>query len=293
MGYRFGEGEKSVCIVGSMRGNEIQQLYVCSQLIRRLKLLEQAGALTPDREILVVPSVNTYSMNIGKRFWTMDNTDVNRMFPGYDKGETTQRLAAKVFEQVRGYSYGIQLSSFYIQGDFMPHVQMMDTGYQLPYTAKLFGLPYVVIREPQPFDTTTLNYNWQLWRTTAFSIYMNEISSINETTERQADDAVDAVLRFLARKGILRVSVPVTEQQSVEIIHERDLITLKCARAGFYRQIRKLGDYVRQGDVLANILHPYEGEVVSQIIAPAEGRIFFSHTDNLANSSTVAFKLIV
>lgn len=25
MGYVFGEGEKSVCVVGSMRGNEVQQ----------------------------------------------------------------------------------------------------------------------------------------------------------------------------------------------------------------------------------------------------------------------------
>ena len=37
-GYRFGKGEKSVCIMGSMRGNEFQQIYVCSQLIQKLKL---------------------------------------------------------------------------------------------------------------------------------------------------------------------------------------------------------------------------------------------------------------
>ena len=36
-GYEFGNGKKSVCVVGSIRGNEIQQLYTCSQLIRRLK----------------------------------------------------------------------------------------------------------------------------------------------------------------------------------------------------------------------------------------------------------------
>ena len=36
-GYRFGHGEKSACIVGAMRGNEIQQLYICSQHIKDLK----------------------------------------------------------------------------------------------------------------------------------------------------------------------------------------------------------------------------------------------------------------
>ncbi len=39
----------------------------------------------------------------------------------------------------------------------MPHVRMMDTGYQNASLANLFGLPYVVIRQPQPIDTATLN----------------------------------------------------------------------------------------------------------------------------------------
>ena len=44
-GYHFGKEEPSACIVGSMRGNEIQQMYVCSQLIRRLHELEQKGGI--------------------------------------------------------------------------------------------------------------------------------------------------------------------------------------------------------------------------------------------------------
>lgn len=40
-GYKFGKGEKTACIIGAIRGNEIQQLYTCSQLIRALTKLEQ------------------------------------------------------------------------------------------------------------------------------------------------------------------------------------------------------------------------------------------------------------
>ena len=64
------------------------------------------------REILVIPSINHHAMNIGKRFWPVDNTDINRMFPGYDLGETTQRIAAGVFEKVKDYDYGIQFARF-------------------------------------------------------------------------------------------------------------------------------------------------------------------------------------
>lgn len=116
-GFRFGKGRKAVAVVGSFRGNEVQQMYVCSQLVQELKKLEKHGGIAGDREILVIPCVNYYSMNIGKRFWAMDNTDINRMFPGYSLGETTQRIADGVFQRLEGYEYGIQLASFYQPGN--------------------------------------------------------------------------------------------------------------------------------------------------------------------------------
>lgn len=121
VGYAFGDcgdREKSVCVVGSMRGNEVQQMYACSRLIQRLKKLEEQRAVAEGKSILVIPCVNSYSMNIGKRFWSTDNTDINRMFPGYSEGETTQRIAAGVFEAVKDYQIGIQFASNYMPGRF-------------------------------------------------------------------------------------------------------------------------------------------------------------------------------
>ena len=87
-GYRFGKGEKAACIVGAMRGNEIQQMYIGALLVKSLKELEERGSIVNGNEILVIPHVNDYSINIGKRFWPGDNTDINRMFPGNEEGES-------------------------------------------------------------------------------------------------------------------------------------------------------------------------------------------------------------
>ena len=57
-GYEFGEGEKSVCIVGSMRGNEVQQLYVCSLLVKKFKQLEEEGRIKKGHRVLIIPSIN-------------------------------------------------------------------------------------------------------------------------------------------------------------------------------------------------------------------------------------------
>ena len=287
MGYRFGEGEKSACIVGPIRGNEVQQLYVCSQLIKKLKELENKGAIIEGKEILVIPSVNHYAMNIGKRFWAVDNTDINRMFPGYNLGETTQRIAAGVFDEVKDYTYGIQFPSFYLPGDFAPHVRMMETGFQDPLMADLFGLPYSVIRKPQPIDTTTLNYNWQLWETKAFSLYTCKTDEIDEVSAAQA---VSAVLRFLQKVGVIKYNAH--SGYATKTLWENDLVTIKTTVGGIYRRIRKYGEEVEQGDILCEILDPYEGEVVSRIEAPVDGIIFFSHKKPLVTESEIVYKII-
>ena len=49
---------------------------------------------------------------------------------------------------------------------------MMKTGFEDIETAKLFGLLYIVMRNPHPYDTTTLNYNWQIWETKVYSLYI-------------------------------------------------------------------------------------------------------------------------
>lgn len=257
-------------------------------IIRKLEELEAARKIAADKEILVVPSVNHHAMNIGKRFWPVDNTDINRMFPGYDLGETTQRIAAGVFKKVKDYDYGIQFASFYMPGDFIPHVRMMDTGKQNTSLAGLFGLPYVVVRKPRPIDTTTLNYNWQIWDTNAYSIYTTETVFIDEDS---AGQAVSAVLRFLTRMGILKYSCHSGYISTV--IAEEELASVRTAAGGIYRRLCHPGDEVRMGTPLAEIVHPYEGNVISTVLSPTAGTVFFTHKKPLVTENEVICKIFI
>ncbi|MBP1675611.1 MAG: Succinylglutamate desuccinylase/aspartoacylase [Bacteroidetes bacterium] len=286
-GFRFGEGEKTIAIVGAMRGDEVQQQFVCSQIVKNLIEIEEAGKLIAGHEILVIPSANHFSMNINKRFWAMDNTDINRMFPGYDKGETTQRIAAAIFEHVKDYKYGIQLASFYMPGEFIPHVRMMDTGFQNIKLAKKFGLPYVLIRKPKPYDTTVLNYNWQIFGTQAFSIYSGDTDTINKDT---AKTAWTSILRFMNNMKI--ISQNKHEGHSSYILKDSDLETIISNQSGILYALKGAGDEIKAGDLLAKILDPFTGETRSSILAPTDGTIFFAHHKPLIHQSTVMFKIV-
>ncbi|BCJ95864.1 hypothetical protein acsn021_34330 [Anaerocolumna cellulosilytica] len=287
LGYRFGKGEKSACIVGPTRGNEVQQLYICSQIIKTLSRLEKTGAIVNNNEIMVIPTVNQYSINTEKRFWAMDNTDINRMFPGDEEGETTKRIAAGIFNAVKGFSYGIQFASFHTPGDFIPHVRMMETGYQNTSLANLFGLPYVLTRKPQPIDTGTLNYNWQLNGTNAFSVYTSATDYIDE---KSANQAVSSVLRFLTRMGIIKYNCH--NGFIATTLEEELLMSIRADVSGIYRRFKEPGEEVTFGDLLAEVVDPIEGEVKSQIIAPSDGIIFFAHGKPLVIENCTVYKLI-
>ena len=288
--FRFGEGTKSLAIVGPMRGDEVQQQYTTARIVRKLTELERNGKITPGREICVIPSCNPFSMNIEKRFWAMDSTDINRMFPGYDQGETTQRVAAALFKALEGYVYGIQLASFYLSGEFIPHVRMLKTGYEARREAEWFGLPYVSVYAPKPYDTTLLNYNWQIWNTKAFSLYAGQTHCISDKT---TSNTVESVERFMQRAGLTVGGARLMPGYATAYIDEADdLLTIKASAGGIFYMLRKAADRVEQGEVLARILDPYTGATLDEIVSPVDGEIFFSHDHPLVLEGAPVYKLI-
>lgn len=286
-GYKFGEGEKTVCILGSLRGNEYQQIYVCSLLISELKKIEANGQLAQGHSIMVIPCGNPYSVNIKKRFWSIDNTDINRMFPGYDLGETTQRIAAGIFENIKDYKYGIQFASFYMPGYFVPQVRMMKTGNENVELARQFGLPFVVLHKPRPFDTATLNYNWQIWETDAFSIYTSSTEKIDKISAKQG---VNAVLSFLSKEKI--VEYHGFAGYKSRVVESEKFLSIRANEAGFLESLVKVGDNVMKGQVLAYITDPYTSEILQTVKASQDAIVAFEYDSPIAYKNTALFKLI-
>jgi predicted deacylase len=241
---------------------------------------------------MIIPCANYYSMNIGKRFWTMDNTDINRMFPGYDLGETTQRIADGLFKSIKHYVYGIQMASFYQEGEFLPHVKMMDTTGGKQETLECgslsdFGLPYGLIRKPIPYDTATLNYNWQLWGCQAFSLFATYTDHIGG---QSTQIAVNAALRFLIAKGLLRWNMH--PGSHTRVLNEDTILRISAGRAGILKKYASIGEEVKEGDLLCEIIHPLEGNTIDRIVSPIDGTVFFSYSKQLVMEHTDIFNIL-
>ncbi|MBO7673840.1 MAG: succinylglutamate desuccinylase/aspartoacylase family protein [Atopobiaceae bacterium] len=295
VGFDFGskDGERACAIVGSTRGNEVQQTYICANLVARLEELERAGAFAPNKNVLVIPCVNPHSMNVGTRFWPANGTDINRRFPGNAQGSSTERVANAIMHVIRTYKLGIQLCSFNQPGDFLPHVRVVDAGPISDESLGLaadFGLPYVMSRKPSPFDTATLNYAWQASGSHAFSVYSRATDRLDVQSARQVEEAA---LRFLVTRGVLSDTTPVgTPQAEPVLVRESDLVDVRTERAaGFLVSSLRAGDHVCAGQELAQVLDTRNARVLETLRSPIDGRVFFLRTDPLVQQQMVVFRI--
>ena len=166
---------------------------------------------------------------------------------------------------------------------------MMKTGYEDTKTALEFGRTYVILHTPRPFDTTTQNYNWQIWGIKAFSLYTTTMETIDPSSSKQA---VDAILNFLSKEGIIRFTGK--EGYISRIIQSKDIISLRSGKAGFLEILKQVGEYVEKGEPIARILDTYSAHVLSEseITSPVDGTIGFSSSSPLIYENTTIFKII-
>ena len=286
-GYLFKGTNKiapKVAIVGAMEGESILPLYCASTMVDFFKNKIDKKNIKGD--VLIIPSINHYALNIGKRFWPLDNTDINMMFPGYELGETTQRIAKKVFDAISGYDYGIILERRPDPATCLPYIKLYKSGYEDKKKKKRFGFKMIHHRTMKSIDTVTLQYNWQLWGTKAFSIMC---PSDNQVDKKIASQINQAMIRFMDNKKILNYHIfngyesTVIDRNSIEVV--------KSPRSGIFISKELPGNYVSKDQVIGEIVHSLEGDVIHQFLAPCNGMITCFYSNSLIYEHAVAFRI--
>ena len=166
-------------------------------------------------------------------------------------------------------------------------MRITETDFQDGETGALFGLPYVIMRKPRPIDTTTLNYNWQIWETNAFSIYTNQT---DKRHEKSAQEAIAAVLRFLTNIGVIDYTG--SAGYNSVILPEHILHSMLTPAGGFLQTRKKPGDFIEKGEILGEILDPLNAEQIALLKAPTTGTLFFTTKKTLVTEHEIAFKVI-
>ena len=286
-GYLFeGTDPKAptIAIVGAMEGKTILPLYTASKLVDFLKNCDQEKI---KGNILVIPSVNHYALNINERFWPLDKTDLNMMFPGYGEGETTQRIAKKLFDALQGYTHGIILKTREGVSTCMPYIKLFQSGYEDLESAHQFGFRLIHHKSLKPTDTVSLQYNWQLWGTKAYSVICPSDVHIDFDT---SNEVFEGIVNFLSKNGIIEYKVLAGYQSTV--VTNRDIEVIQTDRSGIFIPTKKIGAYVIKDEIIGKIIHAIEGKVIHRIYSPCDGMIACSYKNGLIFENAVAFRIV-
>lgn len=290
-GFRFGKKDStpSCVIVGPMVGNAINQLWIASRLVNFLRQKELENPTLFKGEILVIPAINPYSFNMGKAFWPMDNTNIDVMFPGYEQGETTQRIASRLFEKTNNFDYAILLEARKDHSECIPYVKVLDMegDDESVEDARDFGLDFIHYRKPTSHDTVSISYNWKIWNAKSFTLVSGKKGNLDKGDSRKI---FDSIIRFLCKKGI--IDLPIFESSRGNIITNDAIEIIKSNAAGLFDSLVPVGENVVHGQPLARIYHSLDGSLLQTIIAPCDGIISCRYDYPLIFQNAIAFRVI-
>jgi hypothetical protein len=125
-------------VSGAIHGDEI----VGTEIVRRLIGLKKIRALRGT--LIAVPVVNVYGFVQHSRY-SPDRRDLNRFFPGSEKGSLTSRLADTFMQEiVRGSQYGIDLHAGSNHRANLPQIRADIEDAETLRLAKAFQVPVVI-----------------------------------------------------------------------------------------------------------------------------------------------------
>jgi hypothetical protein len=263
-----------IALVAGLRGNELNGVFVLSRLAAFLHGVadgQHAGLQLPQlrERAIIIPAVNILGLNTLTRHWPFDHTDINRMFPGYDAGETTQRIAHAVLEVTRPAHYRIDLHSAALDFEELPQVRLYDPTDDERAAALLFGLPAVIERPTNAIVTVTISHAWKAYGGANFVLRAGYAGNLQLP---HCERLFHALVVFLQRTGILQ-GAPTAEasEEDVHYFGVEQTARIVVETAGLFISDLQVGRWLQAGDRIGHVYDGFDGQLRAEVKVPVSG----------------------
>jgi predicted deacylase len=260
----------TLALIAGIHGDELNGVFVLSRLAHFLAGV--AGGRQPGQRlngrVIIVPAVNVLGVNTRNRRWPFDGTDINRMFPGYDAGETTQRIAHAVLKLTRPAHYRVDIHSSNLDFEELPQVRLYEPNDGERGTARLFGLPAVIERPMNTIFTSTLGHAWRACGGQNFVIQAGQAGVIQPA---HCDRLFRALVAFLWRTGLLTGVALSDEDEEGQYFGVGHTMPLISEHAGLFISRFDVGRWVQAGDIIGQVYDGFDGELRHEIKTPVAG----------------------
>lgn len=229
-------------VTAALHGDEINGVEICRRLLKIPRLSQLKGTL------VVVPIVNTYGFVQQSRYLP-DRRDLNRSFPGSEKGSLGSRMAFQFTEQfLRICTHAIDLHTGAIHRANLPQVRASAKDKVALRMAEVFNAP-IIIKAASRDGTMRGTAN-----SLGVPILLYEAGEALRFDEQSINVGVRGILNVMTDLGMLRAG---RKKPNTKSLFSKKSSWIRAEHDGIARYYVGLGQTVKPGDTLAHIYSPY------------------------------------
>ncbi len=264
-------------VTAAIHGDEINGV----EIIRRL---HHSGRIKSLRGTLItIPVVNVYGFLLHSRYLP-DRRDLNRQFPGREKGSMASRLANLIMTEIVAHStHGIDLHTGALHRSNYPQARFSHQCPQSARIAEAFAAPVMVSSSMRDGSLRHATDNL------AIPMMVYEAGEALRFDELSIKLGVRGILRVMTYLKMFPPSKSFLKNTPMTTI-AKSTFWIRALASGMMIECKLLGTKVSKGELLCFIVDPL-GDKEVKICSPCEGLIIGKTNIPLVNEGDAIFHL--
>lgn len=266
-------------VTAAIHGDEINGV----EIIRRLHHVPQIKRLRGT--LITIPVVNVYGFFLHSRYLP-DRRDLNRQFPGSEKGSMASKLANLIMAEIVGHStHGIDLHTGALHRSNYPQIRFSEQCSQSAKLAEAFAAPVMVPANMRDGSLRSATDNLAI----PMIVYEGgEALRFDELTIKIGMRGILNVMTHLemfspSQRRLSKKSSPISAVA-------KSTFWVRATVSGVMIKNKSLGEKVSKGELLCLIIDPL-GDNEVKISCPYEGLIIGKTNIPLINEGDAIFHL--
>lgn len=278
-----------ICITSGIHGDEMLGQLILYTLSRRIQ--EKCELLTGMVDLY--PMLNPLGLDLNERMVpSHPRLDMNRAFPGTPDGTPLEHMCWAVLSDVMDADLILDIHAGISEKNELFEVRIHHPSFEEKIPRVLSLCPDVIWIYPDlPAFESSLTGSLALMGKDAFILKVDTRSFLPST---DCDRLVSGILSKMADLGIWQDPAAVIRKPAglFPVFHSgRDIIRITCEHPGIYIPEPHLGEYVRPGQSLGQIVSALEGTVLETVTAPCHGLIFTQRACSAVYPGTLLARL--
>ncbi len=267
-----------VFLVATVHGDELNGIGIVREVVFDNPPALRRGVL------VVVPVVNVLGLGSHSRYLP-DRRDLNRCFPGSEKGSLGGRMANLFCQQIFNQcSHAIDLHTGAIHRSNLPQIRCNLDNPGAEQMARAFGVPVIL---NSPIQNGTLRGYGESQNIPVITYEAGEALRFDESS---ISAGVRGVLNAMRALGMLRSQAVRRTRLVKEPVVARSSQWARAEQNGVFRPTSGLGDRVRKGDELGMISDPFGMSEIT-VEAPFSGIVVGRNNLPLVNEGEALFHI--